>query len=164
MHTNRYAICTTVAALLLLSGCATSPEAEDRRQAMEADIDEIMNYKLDAAEFGEAKRCLSENEYRSFRPLGDRHILFEGRRDKQWVNVLRGRCTDLRHDNALVVKSFSARRMCDSDRFAVTDFFGAGSYGRGATALASGPTCVLGEFRPVAQAQVKEIEGRLEAR
>ena len=80
-----------VAALLALAACATSPEDEQRRKDMEADIDEIMSYELDKTEFGETKNCLSKNEFRSFRALGDRHLLFEGRNDKQWVNVLRGR-------------------------------------------------------------------------
>lgn len=163
MHTKRYVICAAVAVLLLLSSCATSPDVEERRQAMEADVDEILGYKLDPVEFGEPKRCLSETEYRNFRSLGDRHILFEGRRDKQWVNVLRGRCVDLRHDDVLVVKSFSARRMCDGDRFTVAEWFDPPSRGRWPSTWGSGPSCVLGDFIPVAKAQVEEIEARLEA-
>ena len=117
MHINRYFICLVAVILLLLVGCATSPEAESRRQAMEADIDEILSYKLDPAEFGEPERCLSDSAYRNYRPLGDRHLLFEGRGEKLWINTLRGRCHDLRHGDVLVVKSFSARRLCDMDRF-----------------------------------------------
>ena len=101
------------AVFLLLPGCATSPEAEARRQAMEADIDEILSYELDPAEYGDVKKCLAEHEYRSFRPLGTRHILFDGRRGKQWINVLRGRCNDLRHGDVLVVKLTMGSRMCD---------------------------------------------------
>lgn len=160
MDTSRFAISAIVAALLALGGCATSPEAESRRQDMEADIDEIMSYELDKTEFGDPKNCLSENQYRSFRPLGDRHLLFEGRKDKQWVNVLRGRCVGLRSDSIFVMRQTTAGRSCDMDRFDVVDR----SDALMSTGVGMGPTCVLGEFIPVAKAQVQEIEARLKMR
>jgi len=159
MATSRITACAAVAALLILTGCATSPEDESRRQEMEADIDEILSYELDKSEFGDSKNCLSTNEYRSFRALGDRHLLFEGRRDKLWVNVLRGRCSSLRDDSAFILKSATGGRTCDMDRFEVIE--------RGGAFLAQGIgglTCVLGEFKPVAKAQLEEIEKRLEMR
>ncbi len=149
-------------ALLLLSGCAVSPEDEARRAAAEADIDEIMSYELDPAEFGEVRRCLSDHEYDDFRPLGDRHILFDGRRDKRWINVLRGRCTDLRHGDMLVVKQRMGSRMCEMDRFSVGDLFDY-TYGRRPSDWGSGGPCLLGEFYPVTEAQVEEIEAVLES-
>jgi hypothetical protein len=123
---------------------------------MEADIDEIMSYELDEAEFGEAKNCLSDNEYRSFRALGDRHLLFEGRKGKQWVNVLRGRCSGLRDDSTFIMKPAMGGRSCDKDRFEAV--------ARTSDYLRGGAMCVLGEFRPVAKAQLQEIETRLEMR
>ena len=153
------------AALLLLPGCATSPEAETRRQAIEADIDEVLSYELDPAEFGTIKRCLAEHEYRGFRPLGVRHILFEGRGEKLWVNTLRGRCNDLRWGDVLVIRQFGDRRMCDADRFEVADWFDYPWYRRWPWHWGSwgtGATCALGKFQPVTQAQVDEIETLLE--
>jgi hypothetical protein len=147
---------TIIAALLALAACAMSPADEQKRQDMEADIDEIMSYELDETEFGEAKNCLSNNEYRSFRALGDRHLLFEGRRDKQWVNVLRGRCSGLRDDSAFIMNPTSSGRACDQDHFQVVDRYN--------VTMAMGITCVLGEFKPVAKAQLQEIEKRLETR
>jgi len=167
MHINRYVIFMVVVILLLLVGCATSPEVEERRMAMEADIDEILSYELDPAEFGEPERCLSDRDYRSFRPLGDRHLLFYGRGEKFWINTLRGRCHDLRHGDILVVKSFSARRLCDMDRFEVAEWFDWPMHRRWPWqwgGLGTGSACGLGEFKPVTQAQVEEIEARLEAR
>lgn len=163
-HVTAIACCS----IMFCAGCAVSPEAESRRQAMEADIDEILAYELDPAEFGETKRCLSDHDFRNFRPLGDRHILFEGRRDKLWINTLRGRCHDLRHGDVLVVRSFSGSRLCDMDRFQVSEWFDwpwyrrwpwhwGGSWGTGAM-------CSLGKFHPVTEAQVSEIEAVLESR
>jgi len=150
---------STVVALLVLASCATSPEDDSRRQNMEADIDEILSYELDKTEFGDAKRCLSTTEYRSMRALGDRHLLFEGRRDKLWVNVLRGRCSGLRNGRTFIMQPAMSGRTCDADRFEVVDRVG-DSLSGGVT----GPTCVLGEFKPVAKAQLEEIETRLEMR
>ena len=145
-----------VAALLALAACATSPEDEQRRKDMEADIDEIMSYELDKTEFGETKNCLSTNEFRSFRALGDRHLLFEGRNDKQWVNVLRGRCLGLNDNSAFIIEPTSNLRTCEKDRFEAVQ--------RSNVPLSMGAMCVLGEFRPVAKAQLQEIEARLESR
>ena len=168
MSAIKYAITMAFAALLLLAGCATSPEAESRRLAIEADIESILSQPLDAAEFGETQRCLSDMDYRNFRVLDDKRILFEGRRDKQWINTLRSRCTDLRFGDVLVVRSFSGMRMCDMDTFQVADWFGwpwyrrwpwywGGSWGIGAH-------CSLGKFQPVTVEQVAEIEALLKSR
>lgn len=152
-------------AALLLSGCAASPEVESRRQAIEADIDEILSLPLDPVEYGETSRCLSEMQYRSFRALDDRHILFEGRKGKLWINTLRGRCPDLRYDDVLVVRQSSSSRMCDADQFKVADWFDWPWYRRWPwhwSAGGTGRVCALGKFQPVTEAQVAEIEARLE--
>ena len=167
MDTARYAAFGALVSTLLLTGCATSPEYEQRRKDVEADIDEILSLELDPAEFGETKRCLSDSQYRRFRPLGDRHILFEGRRGKLWINTLRSRCYDLRHGDILVVKSFTGSRMCDMDSFQVADWFDWPWYRRwpwhwGGT-WSTGARCSLGKFQPVLESQVEEIEALLDS-
>ncbi len=152
---------------LLLAGCASAPDYAARRQAVEADIDEILSVQLDPAEFGDTKRCLSDNEYRSFRPLGDRHILFEGRRDRLWINTLRGRCQDLRRGDVLVLRSFSGTRMCDMDSFQVADWFDWPWYRRWpwhwGGSWTTGMRCSLGKFQPVTEGQVEEIDALLDS-
>jgi hypothetical protein len=158
MDSTRLVLCATAAVLLALGGCATSALDEQRRAEMEADVDEILAYELDPAEYGEPKKCLLDTQYASYRALGNRHLLFEGRQGKLWVNVLRGRCFGLDDDSTFIVRPSVPGRLCDMDRFSAVDrslsLPGAGS----------APTCVLGEFRPVTEAQVKEIKNRLEMR
>lgn len=162
------AIFLASAAALLCTACATSPLDEERRRAQEADIAEVLSTPLDPAEFGETKRCLSDREYRGFRVLDSRRILFEGRQGRLWLNTLRSPCHDLRHGSALVVRQFSATRMCDKDRFNATDWFSWPWYRRSPGSWwqdwGSGVSCSLGEFQPVTAEQVAEIEAILEAR
>ena len=169
MGAIKYAITMACAAFLLCAGCATSPEVESRRQAIEADIESILSQPLDPAEFGETKRCLADHEYRNFRALDDKHILFDGRRGKQWINTLRSRCPDLRYGDVLVVRSFSSTRMCDMDRFQVADWFDWPWYRRWRPwhwggDWGMGIPCSLGKFQPVTKGQVAEIEAVLESR
>ncbi|MGI9238352.1 MAG: DUF6491 family protein [Woeseiaceae bacterium] len=167
MRTPNFTIFVAFVGTLLLIGCATTPDADNRRRAVEADIDEILSLQLDPAEFGETRKCLLDSQYRNFRPLGDRHILFEGRRGRLWINTLRGRCHDLRHGGVLVVKSFSASRMCDMDRFQVADWFEWPWYRRWpwrwGSAWTMGAQCSLGKFQPVVEGQVEEIEVLLDS-
>ena len=155
MRTQNRILAITSVLTVLSTGCAVPPEVEDRREAILADIDEIISLPLDPAEFGETERCLSEGQYRSFRPLGDRHMLFEGRRDKYWINTLVGRCPTLDRGDVLVMRPTSSGRMCDKDRFEARDR-------SSRTLLETGPSCALGMFHPVSKAQVEEIEALLE--
>ena len=120
MNLRRSAACAA-AVLLIISGCASSPEDEDRRKAIEADIQEILSLSL--GENIKPLRCLSETQYRGFRALDEKHMLFTGTGGKLWINVLRNRCHDLRHGSILRVRSHSYSRICDTDRFAVDDWF-----------------------------------------
>ncbi len=157
-----------LALAMLGAGCAISPEEASRRQALDADIAAILAPPLDPAVFGETKRCLGDNEYRSFRALDDRRMLFEGRGDKLWINTLRTSCPELRWGDVLVVRSFNFRRICESDSFAVADWFDWPWYRRWpwqwGTRLGTGMTCTLGEFKPVTKDQVEGIEALLDSK
>lgn len=158
MDNRKFMTCLVGAVLLGLGGCATSALEEQKRQEMEADIDEILSQELDPAEVGEPKPCLSDIEYRNYRALGKRHLLFEGRQGLLWVNVLRSRCVNLSRDSIFVMKPQMGGRLCELDRFQAVDSMSSLSN------AAMAPSCVLGEFRPITEAQVEEIENRLEMR
>ena len=167
MAVIKHAIYTLLAVSLLFAGCATSPEVESRRQAIEADIELILSEPLDPALHGATKRCLSDTEYRNFRTLDDRRLLFEGRRDKLWLNTLRTRCPDLRNHSILVVKSTFGRRICDMDTFQASDWFDWPWYRRWPwnwwSDWGMGSHCSLGKFQPVTEYQVAEIEAALKS-
>lgn len=153
---------------LLLPGCASNPEADARREAVEAEIGAILAEPLDIETYGETRRCLTDRESRNFYALDDKRIVFEGYRDRLWLNTLIGRCPDLRWGDTLRVRSVSWSRICEMDRFVVTDWFEWPWYRRWpwrwSTDFGSGVPCTLGKFQPVTEQQVEAIERVLETR
>ena len=163
---NRY-ILAVLCATLLGAGCASSPEVAERRRAMEAEIDAILSEPLEPAELGATKRCLSDHEYRNFRAIDDRRIVFEGRRGKLWLNTLRTRCPDLRHGRVLQVRStWTVGRICELDNFMAGDWFSWPWYRRWPWywgPWGTGATCTFGEFQPVTSGQIDAIEAVLKS-
>lgn len=153
--------------LSLIAGCAT-PESAERRRAAEADINEILSLSVDQSGKSLARNCLSELEYRDYRALDERYLVFEGRGDQLWVNKLRTRCPDLGYGSVLAIESFSSLRICDGDSFVVSEWFDWPWYRRWpwhwGTAFGTGIQCTLGEFVPVSPDQLAEIEAALERR
>ena len=167
MNTARPALLAALSASLVLAGCAVSPEAESRRQAIETEIAAILDQPLDPAEYGEPRRCLSEGELRNFEALDDRRIVFEGRRGKLWLNTLRATCPDLEHAQVLRLRSISFTQVCELDRFLPADWFYWPWYRRWPWTYDRGwgmaISCTLGEFQPVTEEQVAEIRAVLRA-
>ena len=154
---------------IVVASCATSPEVEERRAAVEARIDTILSQPLEEGVPVSAQRCLSDSQYRGFRALDDRRILFEGRGDRLWINTLRTRCPDLRNATILRVRSAGlATRTCDGDQFVASDWFSWPWYRRWpwqwGSPWGTGVICTLGKFQPVSEEQVEAIETVLRSR
>ena len=73
-----------------------------------------------------------------------------------WVNTLRSRCVGLQPDDTLIVRKHGGTRICEYDKFQVADYFA-----RGPLDPATGIDCVFGEFRPITEQQLEEIEAVL---
>lgn len=165
MTTRSRPIALAALAAWLCAGCATPPDVQADREAVEADIEEILSLTRDNPDYGGPERCLSDIRIQSYRALSDEYLLFEGLGDKQWINKLRGTCHDLRWGHVLVTKSFTGTQLCELDRFQVTDWFSWPWYRRWPwdwSAWSTGQTCILGKFHPVAEHQVAEIEALLD--
>jgi len=169
MYTSLRLGVMSVLIAFVCASCAVSPEAEERRQRQEEDIQSILSEPIDVEKLGTTKRCLSDHEFRSFRVLDDRRILFIGRhRGRLWLNTLKTRCQDLRFATALRVKgTLSSDRICRSDSFQAGDWFDFPWYRRwpwhwGRT-WSTGAICMLGDFQPVTEEQVEAIERVLES-
>jgi len=164
-----YMIVGVPAALIALvaTSCATSPEVATRYHASQDRIATILAQSAQTPELGPPERCLGDLEYRNFRALDDQYILFEGRKDRLWINKLPMRCFDLEYSTVLRIRQFSAIRLCEHDTFMPGDWFDWPWYrrwpwhwGRWPT----GATCTLGMFYPVNDEQLLAIEAAIRAR
>jgi|TARA_B100000315_G_scaffold198786_1_gene190431 hypothetical protein len=146
---------------LLCAGCAVSPESAEKQRAVQEDIETILSEPLETDQYTQSRRCLRAHEYRDFRVLDNRHIVFEGRHGELWINTLRMRCHDLRGTDVLRVKStFDMGRICDMDTFEAGEWFDYPWYGRWRRGRATA-SCSLGEFQQVTEAQVAAIGAAL---
>ncbi|HSG96644.1 MAG TPA: DUF6491 family protein [Woeseiaceae bacterium] len=159
MGAARNAVYMVSVALLFVAGCAASPLDEQRRLEQEADIAEILSYPLDPLEYGEPSRCLYDAAYRSYRVLDGQHMLFKGMKNRLWVNTLRSRCPGLRPNDTLVVKKFGGTKVCEFDKFRVAEWFG-----HHPLESSMGIECVFGDFQPISEQQLEEIEAVLNSR
>ncbi len=162
MQYRRHIVAAALCASLCI-GCATSPDTGPTREDVAQAIDRILTEAVDTGAELDTKRCLGPQDYDHIRILNDRHLLFDGRRDKYWVNTLRVRCLDLKHATVLRIRSTSSiGRICNLDSFQAGDWFDWPWYRRwpwrwGAT-WGTGTTCYLGKFQRVTAEQVRAIE------
>jgi uncharacterized protein DUF6491 len=155
---------------LLVVGCASTPEQIEKREQVERNIETILTQASDTGEYGQTKNCLSPSEYRDFRALDDRYLLFEGSHNRLWINKLFARCPDLRHATVLRVKSISSvGRICKMDSFQPGDWFDWPWYRRapwrwGTSWRGTMMSCSLGTFQAVTPAQVAALEKAIKSR
>ncbi len=140
-------IVTTLAAVALLGGCATSPERNEQvSNALE---------RLEDAEYAATERCLSTFQYDQVEILDGRHLLFESNTgDDVWLNTLRQSCPGLRRDDVLAFE-MNGNRLCSLDTATVMERF--------LFWQRSGPTCSLGEFQELTDAQASLLREALES-
>jgi hypothetical protein len=169
MLAREWVVLAVLSTALFCTSCAVSPGTQERHRAVEAEIEAILSEPLDAEQYGRTQRCLSHHEYRDFRAIDERRIVFEGRRGRLWLNTLCTRCPDLRHATVLRVRSMSSMgRICEMDTFVAGDWFTWPWYRRWpwywGTAWGTGMTCSLGKFQPVTKVQVATIEDAIGSR
>ena len=116
------------AAALAVAACASGPELEAlkaRQQRADEQIAAILKApQADGSEAPEPQRCLRSTDWRNYRALDDRYLVFEGTRDRLWLNTLPVRCPDLRFSHVLTVRSVGGiNRICQSESFRATDWF-----------------------------------------
>ncbi len=158
---NKYnQIATALIAISVCTSCATTEEAQQREQEKQRTIEQILSEPLDAAEYGENQRCLSN--YRHVRILDDQTLVFEGRGKKLWLNQLPMRCPGLHRGSVLQVrKDFAIERICKMDTVTVSDWFDWPWYRRSPWRWTSGVRCSLGEFQPVTKLQVQALKAAI---
>ena len=112
----------------------------------ELTAEEILANPLDEPAYSNTARCLGTARYRRVEIIGNRALIFHGRRGDAWLNVLPRRCPGLRPDMVLVLEQ-EGLRLCALDRFSAL------SRGGGMATV----FCSLGSFEHMTteQAQVR---------
>ena len=161
------------AAALAVAACASGPELEElkaRQQRADEQIAAILAApQADGSEAPEAERCIRSRDWRNYRALDDRYLVFEGPRDQLWLNPLMTRCPDLRFSHVLAVRSVGGiNQICQSDSFRATDWFSYPWYRRWpwqwSRAWDTGAICVFGPFYPITERKLAAIEEAIEFR
>lgn len=146
--------------LALQAGCASAPAEQAQAQTKAERVEAILTEAAAADDYVAAERCLQSRRYRRIEILDDRHIVFEGRRDEHWLNVLPARCPGLRRGSSVVIERVSGS-LCNLDSIAPYDWLGSPWYRRWPWPWGSGPKCALGEFQPVSALQLEAIKAAL---
>jgi hypothetical protein len=135
-----------VAIAVAAAACATTGRVpEDNLRQVNSILDDVSALY---AEEG-ASSCLPTLRYRRVDIVDEHRLIFRGAGDKAWLNDLRGRCHGLRRSDVLVFE-LRGSRVCALDLFSATDDV----LGR----ARPGPTCTLGNFKPIGEGHARMIE------
>ena len=136
--------------LLVLVGPSLGAKAGDdgrtdgRAGDEELTVEEVLANPLDEDAYANTQRCLATARYRRIEIIADRALVFYGRGDDAWLNVLPFRCRGLRRDMILSIEQ-SNFRVCAMDRFK--------GLPRASSQLGT-TVCALGEFERLSHDQV----------
>lgn len=139
--------------LVAISGCAAKG---DPAKAPPPTVEQILSSSLSAEEYGKPERCLQTSEYTRIEVLDKKHLLFEGRGGKYWLNTLRNECPGLRR-GAVLQLDLTTARVCNLDTVTAIET-------RRFYVDRISATCSLNEFVAIPKEQAeflkKEIRGR----
>ena len=108
-------------------------------------VEEVLANPLDDSAYANTTRCLATTRYRRIDIVGDAALLFYGRGDDAWLNVLPFRCPGLRSDMVLSIEQ-SNFRVCAMNRFR--------GLPRGTVQVGTG-VCSLGAFERLSHEQAR---------
>jgi hypothetical protein len=136
---------------IALAGCTSTPITDE---ATEQTVAEIL--ATPAEDAVKSRRCLSVHAYDSVKILDRHRLLFSGIGGKHWLNHLRAPCVGMRRNDTLVFRLHGSQ-VCSLDSFsAVNDPWWWFNRTSG--------LCMLGEFQPVTEHQVRLLEEALRVR
>ena len=133
--------------------CAAERDAAEPKPNHAITAEEILANPLDESEYARKIRCLAAARYRRVEIVGNMALVFHGRGEEVWLNVLPRRCPGLRKNMALAIERGSLR-ICARDRFR--------GISPGGLDLPTS-TCSLGPFEPMTPEQLDAMRDALVA-
>ena len=143
--------------ILLLAGCLAAAAAENQEGARDGEppitAEEILANPLGEEAYEQSSRCLSTGKYRRVEIMNNQILIFHGRGDEKWLNILPNRCMGLQPDMILSIEK-RGMRLCARDQFRGVPRF---------RPDAPSMPCTLGEFHPTRPENITAIRDALEA-
>ena len=151
-------VATRVASTMLLASAwlaAAAVEKPDPAREGEPPItaEEILANPLGEEAYQQSSRCLSGGKYHRIEIMNHQVLIFHGRGDDMWLNILPNRCMGLQPDMILQIEK-RGLRVCARDQFRGVPRF---------RPDAPSMPCQLGEFHPTRADNVTAIRDALEA-
>ncbi len=141
---------TLLIATLLLGACGIKGGAA---KTPPPTVDQILASSLSATDYGKPDRCLQTSEYNRIEVLDKKHLLFEGRGGKFWLNTLRNDCPGLRK-GAVLQLDLTTSRACNLDTVTAIET-------RWHTIDKISATCSLSEFVPIPKEQAEFLKNEI---
>ena len=144
--------------ILLATACVAAASVEEPgkvEDSSDAEIsaEEIFANPLDDDAYVRSSRCLSTGKYRRVEIMNNQILIFHGRGENIWLNVLPNRCLGLQPDMILRIEK-RGMRLCARDQFrGVPRFQGE----------ADSMPCTLGDFNPMRPENVAAMRDALDA-
>lgn len=136
-------------------GAASAQGAEQADDAPDQQItaEEILANPLGDEAYQQSARCLSPGKYRRVEIMNNQVLIFHGRGDEKWINILPNRCLGLQGD---MIPQFEKRgmRLCERDQFSGQPRF---------RLDAPSMPCSLGRFHPTNPDNLAAMRDALEA-
>lgn len=143
--------------MLLAVACVGAATAEKHEPAQDEDppitAEEILANPLGEEAYEQSSRCLSTGKYRRIEIMNHQVLVFHGRGDEMWLNILPNRCMGLQPDMILEIER-RGMRLCARDQFRGTPRF---------RPDAPSMPCTLGEFHATRRENVNAIRDAIEA-
>ena len=126
--------------------------ADAREEAAETappiDVAAILRGELTEDDYQESQLCIAPRDLDTIEVLGERLVLFHGRRGEIWLNQLDSRCLGLEPEMLLDLRSYGGN-FCRLDRFRATPRYNAFLY---VTA-----ECRLGRFETITEPHAEAL-------
>ncbi|MDE0441852.1 MAG: hypothetical protein OXL38_06995 [Gammaproteobacteria bacterium] len=143
--------------MLLAAASLTAATAEEQEPAQDDEppitAEEILANPLSEEAYEQSSRCLSTGKYRRVEIMNHQILVFHGRGDEKWLNILPNRCMGLQPDMILRIEK-RGMRLCARDQFRGVPRF---------RPEAPSMPCTLGEFHPTRPENVTAIRDAIEA-
>ncbi len=145
----KYYLATLLTLCMCFFGLIHAAETEDTKSE---ELEKILSETLDDSEYVDEIRCLRSHEYHKVDILDSGHLVFKGRKNRIWLNILRNNCSGLRKGMAMQFE-MHGRRVCRLDFFKGIESF---NDRHTPTAI-----CTLGSFEKVTEEQLALLEESL---